>query len=186
MFGKIGNISPSKGLLQALDLPEVVATTAVKHLEQHREQFRSGMEALNRDLQTVAAQGSKAEFKPFDAQRNTLFEAFQKVSVGDPAKIEKPIKRLLTTLNSVQQKASELAGGVASGREQWLQKEPVLDAALLKIGELEDQNHPKSPTLRKIGETIRKSANNSDFSEAVKTLDAFQPKLDEILAQAGK
>src|SRR5690606_15555421 len=120
-------------------------------------------------LQLTAAQANPAEHAPLSAQKLKLLEAFQKTSAqidpNNPAVADPAIQRVLAAVVAVDGKAAALAKGVVVGREQWLMREGEFDDVMLSIAELEEANHPKAAALRKVGDAIRKQANQRKFQE---------------------
>jgi uncharacterized membrane protein len=172
------------GLRDLLQLPEVKRIAVSTQAEEFGRAFREGIGRVNQDLQVAAAQASRAQHEPLDAQRLRLIEAFQKASSqidpSNPDKAVQAIDRVLGAVDVVATKASDLASGAQSGRDEWLQREPQFDDLLLQVAELEEADHPKAATLRKLAEAIRVRANNRGFQEAVAALDQLAPKLKQI------
>ena len=136
----------SSGLRDVLRLPEAKRALTTKQAEEFGRAFRKGMAELNRNLQVVAAQASRAEYQPLEAQRQRLYEAFQKASAqidpADPAKANRAIQRVVAAVTAVGEKVASVATSVIAGRDVWLKREPELDDAIRQIGKLEEVGHP--------------------------------------------
>lgn len=175
------------GLRELWQLPEVSRTQTSTQAEEFARAFRGGMAELNRTTQLAAAHAPPAEFKQLDAQRSQLYEAYQQVSAqimpADPAKAGPGVKRVLSAVETLQGKMSELSTRVTEGREAWLKREGDFDNAVVKIGELEAAGHPKSPTLRKLSEAIRGKTNSGQFDQGVAAFDQFHAKLGDFITQ---
>jgi hypothetical protein len=163
------------GLRELLGLPQTDSNSTAKNGD-FRQTFRDGMAGLNGDLQMMASQGNPAAHGKLASQRETLYAAYQTAAPrNDPSSNQKVIAAVTKTGEiASNQKASAVAG-----REEWLKREAEFDAAVIKIGELEDADHPKAATYRALSEKILTQANSRDYQQAIALLDTVEPKLTE-------
>lgn len=177
------------GLKDLLGLPENHAAPTNGATGELRKAFQENMANLNRDLQVLATEGSRNDFQQYDAQRQKLYQAFQKASSkangSDPNGGKRDLERVIAALRAVETKAAVSAGGASAARDNWLQQEGDFDEALAHIGQLEEAGDAKAPALRKLGDAIRAHANDHLFGDASATFGQFRPKLDQILARRG-
>jgi hypothetical protein len=168
------------GLREALDLPESDNAGRVTGNEQFSQDFRAGLASVNQDLQVVAIRGDQAEYLKLDANRQTLIKAYQATSgLGDAAKSG----QVMGAVTKIKQQTAAKATAINAGYEEWQKRADAFDAAVVKIGQLEDAGHPSAPVFRKLSDAIQSRANNRDYSQANTVFDQLQPKLDKVMAQ---
>lgn len=163
------------GLRELLGLPSINQDSATKGGE-FRDKFRDGMVGLNSDLQQLAAQGNPSTHGKLATLRETLYTAYQTAApLADPTANQ----RVLAAVDKTRESISGQRADTEAGREEWLKREPLFDASLVKIGELEDAGHPKAATYRAISDKVLAQANARDYQQANAVLDTLEPKLTE-------
>jgi hypothetical protein len=165
------------GLREALGLPEINSSGRAAGNEGFGKDFRAGLAGVNQDMQVVAAQASQTDHQKLDSQRQNLIAAYQTAStLGDPGANE----RVIAAVGKAKEIVAAKAAGVMAGRDAWQKREVDFDAALVKIGELEDAGHPKAPAYRKLADAIQNRANDKNYQDANTAFDQLQPKLNDV------
>lgn len=164
-------------LRKALGLPEINRPEGANGNGEFSQDFRDGLAGVNQDMQIVAARGGQVELQKLDANRQTLIAAYQNAaSLGDASKNG----QVLAAVAKVKQQTSAKATTIQVGYEEWQKRESDFDAALLKIGKLEEAGHAKAPAFRSVSDEILNRANGRDYPQASSALDQLLPKLERI------
>ncbi|MGL4511786.1 MAG: hypothetical protein ACRCT8_01735 [Lacipirellulaceae bacterium] len=166
------------GILEVLGLSPVQGSRAIPAGEL-LEKFRQEIGALNVDVRVAAGHAKAGDFQHLDAQRSMLFDAFHKVATAGSGG-GSGSDRLFAAVSQVTGKASAVAADAVAGRDEWAKRERAFDGAEAQVNALEDAQHPKAGTLRKVLETIRARANELRYGEASASLDQLLPKLPEL------
>ena len=167
-------------LLKALGLPEINRPEGTNGNGEFSQDFRAGLTKVNQDMQVVAVHGAPGEHQTLDSHRQTLIKAYQTAnSIGDPTKND----QVLGAVAKVGQQTSDKAAKINAGYDEWQKRQPAFDAAVVKIGELEDAGHPNAPAFRKVSEAIQARAKGKDYQNANAAFDQLQPKLDDLITQ---
>lgn len=174
-------------LRDVLGLPDSRCAATSDQAAEFKQMFTEGMAGLNRQMQSLAGQVSRAEFEALEAQKMKLYEAFQKTSGSlDPQNPDKGvplIERVMAAVKAVEAKASQLAAGITMRRDDWLKREDEFDNVLVCVGELEEAGNPKAAALRTLSETIRAKVNARTYDQSVTAFDQLRPKFDKIYQQ---
>jgi hypothetical protein len=168
----------SGGLREYWELPAI--NPPVGGNGEFGQDFRAGLTKVNQDMQVVAVHGTPGEHHSLDSNRQTLIEAYQtSFSLGDSAKNE----QVLAATTKVQQKTSSRATAIAADQKKWTDRQASFDAALVKIGQLEDAGHAMAPAFRKVGDAIQARVDSHDYGQASTAFDQLEPKLDAVVPQ---
>src|SRR5262245_21406358 len=132
------------GLREVMGLPEIDRPQGAGNGE-FGQNFRVGLTKVNQDMQVVATHGGPGEHQKLDSNQQTLIAAHQtSSSLGYSAKND----QVLAATTKVQQQTSAKAAAILISHDEWLKRQAEFDAAVVRIGELEDAGHPHAPTFR--------------------------------------
>jgi hypothetical protein len=165
------------GLREVLGLPDIDNAKASPSDPEFGQSFRAGLAGVNQDLQVVASRGGHGEHQKLAANRQTLIAAYQNAApLGDASKNG----QVMTAVAKVQQQTSAKATAINAGFAEWQKRASDFDAALVKVGTLQDANHPKAASFLQVTEAIQGRVNGGEFQQANTAFDQLQPKLNDI------